>query len=272
MDKANADRLDFTPASLGFGKELHRIASLMVYATHLQTFLMDDDVRRRVADELEENDLEFLTPDLHTAFVQERMLCALAEALLWYLSSLLHTVFILHPYQMLARSKSTDAEGLRIGAGEPVVPLKSVLESETREQLLASIVEERVDRLSYRSVASLDAYFREALRLPLSDDAALLRTVSRLVAMRNLLVHNRGLVNRRFRLLWGDDAPAIGERVVVDHSFLMDGYEAVETLADDLESRAVHKYLRNLDAEGQRRLLGLFPDADCQEDRSQDGA
>jgi len=262
-DQASASPLDFTPACLGFGKELQRIASLMAYTSNLHAFLLDKDVRRLVAGELDEDDLEYLTPDLHTPFVIERMLCALAEALLWYLAALLNTVFTLHPYQMLARSKSTDMDGLRVGAAESaVVALRSVLEYETREQLLTSIIEEKVDRLSYKSLKSLDGYFREALKLPLTEDQTLLQSASRVVAMRNLLVHNRGLVNRRFRGLWGDDAPPLGQRLIVNHKLLNEAYEVVEKLVEDLEARAVRKYLRNLDEEGQKRLLGLFPDAD----------
>lgn len=265
-DRESANHITFTPASLGFNKEMLRISGLMAYTLQIHDFLLDEDVRRQVGLGVDEDDPVFLTPDLHTPFVRERMLCAVVETLLWYLAALLRTVFTLHPYQMLARSKSTDTDGLRVDAGESAVPLRAILEYETREQLLASIVDDKVDRLSYRSLKSLDAYFREALKLSLTDDKTLLQSATRAVAMRNLLVHNRGLVNRRFRSLWGDDAPPLGHRVNVDDTFLRETYEVVETLVDDLDARAVWKYFLDLDNEGKRRLLGLLPDADWSEE------
>lgn len=257
----------FTPGLLGFHKEMQRISGLMAYTVNLEVLLSDEDRRRQAGLELDEDDLQFLTPEQHTPFVRERMLCALVETLLWYVASLLRTVFSLYPHQMLSASKSADTEGIRVGASESTVPLRAVLEYETREQLLVSIVDDKVDRLSYRSLASLNDYFKEALRLPLTDDKTLLESTNRAVAMRNVLVHNRGLANRRFRSLWGNDAPPLGQRVEVSDAFLTEAFESVESLVKDVEARAVRKYLRSLDLDGLRRLMGLMPDADSQDEK-----
>jgi len=256
-EEMQPQNLSFTPASMGFSKELGRIAALMAYALGVHRALMDEEVRSVVAGALG-NEPEELEPDAHTAFVRERMLCAVAETFQWYLVSLLRTVFTIHPYQMLARSELCDDDTATEAPNDRTIPLRLVLECDTREQLLDSIIEDRVDRLAYKSLKALDAYFRKALKLPLTDDAALFTTASRAVAARNLIVHNRGIINRRFQTLWGDDAPPLGERFNVDDDFLQNAYQAIGDVVADLDLRAALKYLQGTDVKTLERVLELL--------------
>lgn len=238
-----------TVALPGFRREMARIADLMA-----------DVASREVRSALQTKSLldEMPDADPQTAFVTERMLCAQVDTMLWYLATLLRMVFALHPHQMLARDRCRDVDDPI--ADEPRIALAKILEADSREQLLSDIIEEKVERLSYRSLGALDAYFTKRLGLPIVADAELLGWMDECVGARNLVVHNRGIVNRFHLGRYPNTKAVLGGRVAVDPASLLKAHKIMCTLMHDLDVRVGEKFLKDLSSESNRILAELEVD------------
>jgi hypothetical protein len=79
-----------------------------------------------------------------------------------------------------------------------MVRIDLVLEYDDMADLLDALAERKVSDLSYKSLADLSGYFKEKLGLALTATKGELEHLTLLVEIRNLLVHNRGIVNSIF--------------------------------------------------------------------------
>jgi hypothetical protein len=82
--------------------------------------------------------------------------------------------------------------------GSEQVDFGLVLRFDSIEELVTAVVEQKVHDLSYKSMGDLDTYVEKAhgFSLFVNDDQR--QRASRLVDIRNVIVHNRGIVNKRF--------------------------------------------------------------------------
>ena len=89
--------------------------------------------------------------------------------------------------------------------------MEFVLRHETMEDLVSALAERRVERLAYAGLGELaeSVLERPGLELFASEDD-LLRGV-RIVEDRNLIVHNRGIVNKTYKRKVASSPRAIGE-------------------------------------------------------------
>jgi hypothetical protein len=78
------------------------------------------------------------------------------------------------------------------------VAIDFVLGFDSMEELQEAIAERRVERLAYRGMADLVAWVRETMGFDLVADRERLRLIERLVEKRNLIVHHRGVIDRRY--------------------------------------------------------------------------
>jgi hypothetical protein len=67
-----------------------------------------------------------------------------------------------------------------------------------REQDIRALAERKVDGLSYSSFLDLSQFFEERFHLTLVDDKDA-QFVTEAIEVRNISVHNRCIVNRRYR-------------------------------------------------------------------------
>ena len=97
--------------------------------------------------------------------------------------------------ELLALVFRTRPETLRTGEH---VRVDFVLEHASMEDLIDRLVERRVEQLSFAGMRSLQADLKKTLGFELLQSEEDVERAVRLVESRNLIVHSRGVVNRRY--------------------------------------------------------------------------
>lgn len=99
-----------------------------------------------------------------------------------YFSSVLYEIFISRPETL----KSSDK-----------IEISKVLEHESIESLVREIAETKVASLSYSSFSNVAAFFENRFNIKLPNDSDIM-LLNEFVEIRNISVHNRCYINKRF--------------------------------------------------------------------------
>jgi hypothetical protein len=159
---------------------------------------------------------------------------------LMFLTELLSLAYRTRPAMLLSRLR--DVESGR-GREQESVPLELVLEHGSLEELVEALVERRVTALAYRSVRDLQTYLDSQLGLTLFDAEADLARAVELVEQRNLITHNRGIINRLFLSRVPNSAAyKFGSQLVLNTDAVFDGVEFLASIATAIDERAVAKW------------------------------
>lgn len=163
----------------------------------------------------------------HSPLLAEMVMLRMADNYLTYLSELLTTVFLTRP-EMLK-------------SGEQV-RIDFVLQHVAMPDLVASLAERKVDRLSYIGMKDLAAYFSDELKLPLFSSEGDLARAIRIIETRNIIVHNRGVVNERYTTRVHGSALSVGERVALTTEDEIQNSDFLAHAVYDVDTRAIAKY------------------------------
>lgn len=109
--------------------------------------------------------------------------CRLVDTFLIYLTDLSADVFITRP------------ETLRSG---DQVRIDEILQLVDMEEVVAFLAERQITRLSHRGFDDLSKHFEERFGLLIVDNSEDRDYIGRMVAVRNLIVHNHGIINDQF--------------------------------------------------------------------------
>lgn len=112
----------------------------------------------------------------------ETILVRHVENLINYLAAVLYEIFTSRPETL----KSSDK-----------VEVSEVLAHDSIEALVREIAEAKVDSLSYSSFSKLSEFFEERFRIRISDEADV-KLIHEYIEIRNISVHNRCYINKRF--------------------------------------------------------------------------
>ncbi len=153
---------------------------------------------------------------------------------LTYIPDLLRLVFETSP-EMLTSAKN-------------VVTYETILQQESLEGLMEVMVEDYVTKLSSRSgVRSLADELRDRIRFELFTGAEQRDQTLVAVEVRNLIVHNGGVVNRRYLSRLGDLVPlgpkaVLGEPIVISNSYVLKVVELTSEATSKADARATAKW------------------------------
>ena len=152
----------------------------------------------------------------------ELTLCKEVNNFLAYLTELLTSVFIARPEALRSSDK---------------VRIDEVLQFSTVDDIVSYLAERRVLELAYGNIADLAAHF-EKVGLELFLESEETKAATRIIQARNLLTHNRGVVNRFFLskvpghpCSLGDVLPLVMDQVFLDIDFLAHVVCRVESAA-----------------------------------------
>jgi hypothetical protein len=216
-----------------FFLDYHEVGSHLGFVASMATHV--DEMRRIAAEALGSEGAEPEISDKGSALAELRrqrqlllqmLLTRVADAYLHYVSALLVLVFRSRP------------ETLRTAQ---LVRLDFVLDFQDMEELIAALAERRVTDLAYQSMSKLAEDLQQRLSLPLFTSEPDLTRAIRIVEMRNLIVHNRAVINRRFlsqvRDFDGDEGDRL--KLTVD---ILDEADLLAESAAALDQRAVEKF------------------------------
>ena len=165
--------------------------------------------------------------------IYQTMVCRAVDNYLTYIAELLALIFRTRPETL----KSNE-----------MVRFDELLQHSKMEDFIGALAEKRVEKLSYKGIRDMSSYFQERLGLELFDSEDDLKRAVFLIEVRNIIVHNRGIVNRIFksRVPW---FPAeLGEYIKLkrdDDHLENDVFANVTFLAKsvcDIDQRAAEKF------------------------------
>lgn len=118
---------------------------------------------------------------------------------------------------------------------------RAVLDAADRQEVIAGVVRAEVAGVMYKSVADWFRYLEQRVGLPVPP-AGVLARLAEAKATRNVLVHNRGLVNPAYAALAGTAArQPVGERIEMPEPYRRGVWELVRGMAADISEAALQK-------------------------------
>ena len=214
----------------------HFIASILWIANH------SDEFSRAVAKvffetagpskyiEIEERlkkDGALQTVYRHMRLIFQMMFCRSVDNYLAYISELLALIFRVRPET--PRSNET-------------IRLDEILRYATMEQLIDELADRKVNDLSYQGMRELLKYLLDRLGFELYAEESARRQSIRIVEVRNLIVHNRGIVNRVFQSRLPDSKEALGQSLDLDVDTVFSDMYFLAASAFDIDAHAANKF------------------------------
>jgi hypothetical protein len=144
-----------------------------------------------------------------------------------YISELLRHVFAERPEAL------SSSETVRIA---------EVIKCSTMDELVQGLVERRVERLAYLSLADLQDDLVKTLGLRLFDDPDDLARAVRLVAMRNLIAHNRAIVNERYLKQVPSSPFPLGDPLRLNADAVLDDFLFLSVAAGVIDASAIEHF------------------------------
>jgi hypothetical protein len=122
-------------------------------------------------------------------------------------------------------------------------------------ELLEQAIERFITGASYKNFRDFHQLFLETLSIEPAYDEQELATVQELRARRNLLLHNRLVVNDQYQESCGlDPAPRKGDVLKIDHEYLKRGFKAVLGMFNAISKEIDAKYHNYTKVKAAREL------------------
>jgi hypothetical protein len=146
--------------------------------------------------------------------------------------------FLLYISELLALALRSRPETLR---SNEQVRLDLILQHDTMENLVSDLAERKVQSLSFQGMRDVATWVQERLGLKLLSNPVSLERTVRIIEVRNLIAHNRAVVNRLFLTRVPDSPAAIGDVLNLHVKDVFDDLEFLGQAVADLDERCVAK-------------------------------
>lgn len=163
----------------------------------------------------------------HQPLMAKLILCRIVDNFLVYMKDLLALIF------------RTKPETLKSGEQERV---DFILQYSTMEDFIFALAEKRVEKLSYKVMRELSDYFKKDLGLELFKSYKDFESAVRLIELRNIIVHNRGIVSNTFKKRLPDYPASVGESIKFDPGTVVDDAVFLSKSVDNIDIRAIDKF------------------------------
>ncbi|WP_026754392.1 hypothetical protein [Sediminibacter sp. Hel_I_10] len=138
---------------------------------------------------LDESDSEELfKSDTYKIILNQMVYSRLSDNFLNYLKSILAEIIVKQP---------------KILSSKETVSIENVLKHSTLDDFLSDFTEKKIEKLFYGNVTSIRKYFYDRLGVELYEETES-KEIEMLIKQRNLIVHNRGYINKEFQNLYSE--------------------------------------------------------------------
>jgi len=165
--------------------------------------------------------------DIHSAVLGEMLFCRGVNSFLTYLANLMTLIYEKYPKKLPSNKQAT---------------YQFCIEHHLAGDLISALAEKTVMELTYQSLDDLAKHFEEKLDLVLFTKSADLPTAALCVDIRNVITHNRGIVNRFFIQRNPHFADDVGKRVVLREEERREMLSTLGYCARQLDVRAIKKF------------------------------
>ena len=135
----------------------------------------------------------------HSAFLDEMVFCQTVNSFLTYLADLMALIYEKYPQKLPSNKQAT---------------YRFCIEHHLAGDLIPALAEETVRELTHQHLNDLASHFEKKLDLVLFPKEADTVTAALAVDIRNIITHNRGVINRFFIQRNLGFAASLGKRVV----------------------------------------------------------
>lgn len=161
-----------------------------------------------------------------TRVISEMALCRIVDNYTVYMS------------QMIALIFKTDPKTMRSGG---TLPYSEILRHNSMDELMATIADKEMEKLT-RNLEDLNAYIIKTFNLsPFGDDEEVLNEAVAYNGLRNIIVHNRGIIDRKFKKDVKMDYGEVGDRIFA-YEPTYQSLRLFSEAVDDFDAQAVKKY------------------------------
>ena len=156
-----------------------------------------------------------------------------------YTSGLIGAWLTAHPKGIVGLNADENDEKSK--NAERAVPLSFIIDNPDRESILRAVVDRELDHLKYRSLAASFDYLEKRAKLGVPTPGQI-ETLAEIKASRNILVHNRGIVNQTYLLKSGAKARyADGARIEISEPYLRDSWLLIAQVVGETSAAAIAK-------------------------------
>lgn len=160
-----------------------------------------------------------------------------------YAFGLIGAWLIAHPRGIVGLDD--DASDDKLKKSDKTVPLSFVTDNPDREGILRAIVGRELDRLKYRRLAAWFDYLEKRARLGVPSKEQIER-LAEMKASRDVLAHNRGIVNQTYLLKAGSRARyPDGARLEITEPYLRDSRLLLIEVVRGTSEKAIEKLGRS---------------------------
>ena len=165
--------------------------------------------------------------DIHSSILGEMVFCRGVNSLLTYLADMMTLIYEKYPKKLRGDKQTT---------------YRFCIEHHLAGDLISALAEKAVMELTYRSLDDLADHFKRDLDLLLFTKDAQSANARLCVDIRNLITHNRGIVNRFFIQRNPRFANDLGKRVVFGEQNREEMLGDLGYCARQLDLRAIKKF------------------------------
>lgn len=165
--------------------------------------------------------------DVHSAVLEEMIFCRGVNSFQTYLADLVTLIYEKYPKKLPSNKQTT---------------YRFCIEHHMAGDLISALAEETVMELTHQSLDALAKYFKKNLDLVLFNKDADLSNARLCVDIRNVITHNRGIVNRFFVQRNPRFEDAIGKRMVLSEEERREMLSTLGYCARQLDIRAIKKF------------------------------
>ncbi|MBI5594239.1 MAG: hypothetical protein HY881_27635 [Deltaproteobacteria bacterium] len=209
-----------------------------VYSSVLNNVKNDKEV---LADDLNEDfyqklDKHSVSNDLTNKIVTELIICRIVDNFQCYISQLLEFVFRNKKETLLA------ATGDGKSPKTVEIDLKTLFSFNTMDELFNYLVEKKISSLSYKSIDEFSSFFSDKLGFSLFNDNIEKSVLNKAIQARNIIVHNRAIIDRQFISKAGGTDAEIGAQLHLNASDIIRMHLFIANVAKSTDIRAVDKF------------------------------
>jgi len=159
----------------------------------------------------------------------QTMLSRAVDNFLAYISEILYLIFKNKP-DMLKSHES--------------VKVETILEFKAIDDLLNSIAEKKVHELSYQGIRDLSKYLQDKFSLTLFEVEADLKKAATVIEFRNLITHNRAIVNNIFLKKTGLSSVdfELGSKLSFEQDIFAENLNFLHSSVKEIDARVARKF------------------------------
>jgi len=148
-----------------------------------------------------------------------------------YLTDIWTTVLVSKPEMLKSKSKQLNYE--------------KIIELSEEGSLLSYLANREINELSYKSISEQNNFYKSKFGIDLEDSGISLKILTELRVNRNILVHNKGVVNHMFLELIPNTGYSLGDKILLSFQDWVKALKHLRQVAKYLKNILLEKFYRN---------------------------